>query len=108
MAFCSALCGFHQGGSIMYQPIFNASDRDHDVEGSRDSALDGLETFNRICEFMSPAGRDESVIFDFSGLSQISLVELQYLLAKLAAEPRFKDIEISIDGLKCGCLVQGP
>ncbi len=62
--------------------------------------FDGLKTFQEIYDAMPPISSVKSLVLDFSQVSQVKPIELYALLAEMAAVPRFRHIEISIEGLR--------
>jgi hypothetical protein len=86
---------------MMYHPAFGVLVSDEDVKINFTGEFDGLRTFEHIHDLIPPAGGVGRVILDFSDSSRARPIELYYLLAELAMDPRFGDIEISIEGLHC-------
>ncbi len=77
--------------------LHRVRDRGVDFRGE----FDGIQTVQDTCELMPPVGCVNHVIFNFSKILHISAIDIYYLLEKLIAEPRFKSINISIEGLPC-------
>jgi hypothetical protein len=74
-----------------------------DENGSRFSVrgkFDGVQTFQEIKYLMPPVGTVDRLVLDFSHLSNIRPIEVYALLAEMAADQRFREIEITIEGLR--------
>ena len=85
----------------MCQPSIGVLCRDQNVAVNLKGELDGLKTFEDMYDLMPAVGCVDRLILNFSDIARVKSIELYYLLAELATEPRFSDIEISIEGLKC-------
>lgn len=66
--------------------------------------FDGLSIFKDIHDMMPPIGSIDRVVMNFSGSPDIETSELYYLVAELAADPLFNDVEIVIAGLRGRCM----
>ena len=85
----------------MHQSAIGVLCRDQEVTANFNGDFDGLRTFECIYELLPPAGSADRLVLDFSNVSQLKPVELFYLLAEMATEPRFSDMAISLENLQC-------
>jgi len=77
----------------------NKRKNENDSRFSMRGKFDGLRTFQEISYMMPPVGSVDRLVLDFSHVSNIKPIEVYALLAEMAAVPRFKEIEITIEAL---------
>ena len=58
--------------------------------------FDGLKVFPSIQQLMPPIGTYDRVVFDFSGISGITPLEIYQMSNEMAYDPHFRNVEISI------------
>jgi len=78
--------------------------RDRDVVVNLKGDLDGFQTFEQVFDLMPPVKTVNRIVFDCSTLARAKTEEVYYMLAELAANPRFIDMEIVIQGLQWNML----
>jgi len=61
--------------------------------------LDGRKAFGSIYDLMPPIDSIDRIEFNFSSVLHAKTEEISFLLAELAANFRFSDLQIAIQGL---------
>ena len=84
----------------MHQCSHRILDNEREVKLNFKGEFDGLQAFEHIHDSLAPADCFDSVTLDFSGVSRVKPIELHYLLADLADDPCFNNVEIRIQGLR--------
>lgn len=62
--------------------------------------FDGVRAFERIHDSLPALDCFDRLILDFSRVAQVKPIEIHYLLADLADDPCFNNIEIRVEGLR--------
>jgi hypothetical protein len=89
----------------MFQTACGILYQNQDLKVNIHGEFDGLQTFERVDDLASKHDSFERLVLDFSDASRVRVLELFYLLNELAADARFEDAEISIEGLKGRCMI---
>lgn len=88
----------------MFQTVCGILHENNDVRLNIRGEFDGLNVFEHVYGLVSERIPFERVVFDFSDASRVRVVELFYLLQELVGDPRFQDVELSIEGLQGKCM----
>lgn len=72
---------------------------ERDVVVSLKGDFDGFQAFEEVYDLMPPVRSVDRIVLNFSSVTRAKTEELYYMFAELAAEPRFIDLEIVIQGL---------
>jgi hypothetical protein len=84
--------------------MFKVSNRilsdEREIELKFKGEFDGLQAFEDILGALPPIDSYDRIILDFSGAPRVKPLELHYLLAHMADDPRLKNIEIRVEGLR--------
>ena len=62
--------------------------------------FDGLQAFEHIHDSLPAVDGFDRIILDFSSVTRVKPIELHYLMADLADDPCFNNIEIRVEGLR--------
>jgi hypothetical protein len=91
----------HEGNKKLMSPAtIEAMYIDRNLEVHCAKIFDGLSAFKHIHAIMPPIGSIDRVVIKFSDIPSIATTELYYLLAELAADPLFDNVEIDVTGLR--------
>ena len=91
----------------MNQPVGILSHKE-DMKLNFTGEFDGLQTVEMLYDLMSPAGKVDHVALDFSRASRVRPLEIYYLLSELSIDPHLRALEISVEGLQCRHMRNGP
>ena len=84
--------------------MFKVSNRvlsnEREIELKFRGEFDGLQAFEDILGVLSPIDSYDCIILDFSDAPSVKPLELHYLLADMANDPRLKSVEIRVEGLR--------
>lgn len=83
----------------MQQTAFSLLRGERDVVVKLKGEFDGFQAFEQVYDSMPPVRSVDRIVFDFSSVARAKTEEVYYMLAELAAAPRFVDVEIVIRGL---------